>query len=49
MLTYVEVSKQIVEFILGADIVIMLQHIYGQTLAETTGADEKEEPVGLFD
>ena len=45
MLPYIQITKEGIKLILRIHIVIMLQHIQGQTLAEATGTDKKEEPV----
>lgn len=48
MLSDIEVTKQGIELVPGADIIIMQQQIQRQALAEAAGTDEKEESVGLF-
>ena len=48
MLPYVEVAKQGVKLVTGTHIIIVLQHIQCQTLAETTWTDKEEIPVRTF-
>ena len=48
MLPYVEIAKQRIELILGTHIIIVLQHIQCQALAETAWTDKEEIPVRTF-
>ena len=48
MFPYVKVSKQGIKLILGSYVIIVLQHIYRQALAETAGTDEEEKLVRIF-
>ena len=48
MFSDVKVVKQGIELILGKYIIIMLQHIYCKTFAETARANKEEKLVCLF-
>ena len=48
ILSDVKVTKQSIELILGAYIIIMLQHTHRQALAKTTRTDKEEKLVRLF-
>ena len=48
MLPYVEVAKQGIKLVTGTHIIIVLQHIQCQTLAETSWTDKEEIPVRTF-
>ena len=48
MLSDVKVAKQCFEFILGKYIIIVLQHTYCETFAETARANKEEKLVRLF-
>ena len=45
MFPYIQISKESIELILGVHIVVVLQHIQGQTFAKTMGTNKEEEPI----
>ena len=48
MLADVEVAVKGVELVAGTHIIVMLQDVHREALAEAAGADEEEEAVGLL-
>lgn len=48
MLAYIKVSKQSIKLILSINIIIVLQHTYRQTFAESARADEEEKLICFF-
>ena len=44
----IKITEQSIKLIFGGYVVIMLQHTYRQTFAETTGADEEEKLIRVF-
>ena len=48
MLTYVEMSEELVEDVCSIDVVVMLKHGESKALAESARADVEEELVGSF-
>ena len=45
VLSYVQIPIQLFELVLLVDVVIVVQHRHGETLAEAAGTDEEEEPI----
>ena len=48
VLSYVQIPIQLFELVLLVDVVIVVQHRHGETLAETARTDEEEVLVGFF-